>query len=164
MIAAGHRRGTNALGNRLLLWVQPPTPTGEAFAAVGGLGSGSMTQKKILVIDDEIEFGRLVGRVARELGQEVEITTNAAQFMESIERFKPDLIVMDMVMPGTEGIELIRWLTKARYKARVIVATGYNPEYAKMATLMAKAEGILDVSTLEKPVRLVDLRAALTAD
>jgi len=123
-----------------------------------------VTQKKVLVIDDEIEFGRLVGRVARELGQEVEVTTNATQFMESIVRFKPDLIVMDMVMPGTEGIELIRWLTKEQYKARVIVATGYNPEYAKMATLMAKAEGILDVSTLAKPVRLAELREALSAD
>lgn len=123
-----------------------------------------VAQKKVLVIDDEIEFGRLVGRVALELGHQVEITTNATQFMESIGRFKPDLIVMDMVMPGTEGIELIRWLTKAQYKARVIVATGYNPEYAKMAALMAKAEGILDVSTLNKPVRLADLRAALSAD
>jgi CheY-like chemotaxis protein len=110
-----------------------------------------VTQRKILVIDDEIEFGRLVGRVARELGHEVEITTNATQFMESIVRFKPELIVMDMVMPGTEGIELIRWLTKAQYKA-------------KMAALMAKAEGILEVSTLAKPVRLVDLREALNAD
>ena len=124
----------------------------------------SVTQRKVLVIDDEIEFGRLVGRVARELGHEVEITTNATQFMESIVRFKPELIVMDMVMPGTEGIELIRWLTKAQYKARVIVTTGYNPEYAKMAALMAKAEGILEVSTLAKPVRLVDLREALSAD
>lgn len=121
-----------------------------------------MTHKRVLVIDDEIEFGRLVERVARELGQEVEVTTDAAQFMDSIARFKPDLIVMDMVMPGTEGIELIRWLTKAQYKTRVIVATGYNPEYAKMAALMAKAEGILEVSTLAKPVRLAELRAALS--
>jgi CheY-like chemotaxis protein len=151
------------LANWFLFRVKLPTPTCDAFAVIGGLGSRSVTQKKVLVIDDEIEFGRLVGRVARELGQEVEVTTNATQFMESIVRFKPDLIVMDMVMPGTEGIELIRWLTKAQYKARVIVATGYNPEYAKMAALMAKAEGILEVSTLAKPVRLVDLRAALTA-
>lgn len=123
-----------------------------------------MAQKRVLVIDDEIEFARLVARVARELGMAVEVTTDAAQFMESIERFKPELIVMDMVMPGTEGIELIRWLTKAQYKARVIIATGYNPEYAKMATLMAKAENVLTVSTLAKPVRLAELRAALTAE
>lgn len=126
--------------------------------------SRNVTHKKVLIIDDEIEFGRLVGRVARELGQEVEITTNATQFKESIARFKPDLIVMDMVMPGTEGIELILWLTKAKYAARVIVATGYNPEYANMAALMAKAEGVLDVSTLAKPVRLAELRAALSAE
>lgn len=122
-----------------------------------------MAQRKVLVIDDEIEFGRLVGRVAQELDMEVEVTTNATQFMEAIVRFKPDIIVMDMVMPGTEGIELIRWLTKARYKARVIVASGYNPEYAKMAALMAKAEGTLEVSALAKPVRVADLRAALSA-
>lgn len=139
-------------------------PTSESLFRNGRGVGHRVAQKKVLVIDDEIEFGRLVGRVANELGHEVEITTNATQFMESIGRFKPDLIVMDMVMPGTEGIELIRWLTKAQYKARVIVATGYNPEYAKMAALMAKAEGILDVSTLNKPVRLADLRAALNAD
>jgi CheY-like chemotaxis protein len=138
-------------------------PTGVRSQQIGGAGSRSVTTKKVLVIDDEIEFGRLVGRVARELGQEVEITTNAAQFMEAIVRFKPDLIVMDMVMPGTEGIELIRWLTRMQYKARVIVTTGYNPEYAKMAALMAKAEAILEVSTLAKPVRLADLREALSA-
>ena len=123
-----------------------------------------MTQRKVLVIDDEVEFGRLVGRVAREMGQEVEITTTAKQFMEAVVRFKPDVIVMDMVMPGTEGIELIRWLTKAQYKARVIVATGYNPEYAKMAALMARAEGVLEVSTLAKPARLADLRKALSGE
>ena len=123
-----------------------------------------MTQRKVLVIDDEVEFGRLVGRVAREIGLDVEITTNAKQFMEAVVRFKPDVIVMDMVMPGTEGIELIRWLTKAQYKARVIVATGYNPEYAKMAALMARAEGVLEVTTLAKPARLADLRKALSGE
>lgn len=119
--------------------------------------------RKVLVIDDEVEFGRYVGNVARGLGLEVEVTSKAQQFMQAVPRFQPDVIVMDMVMPGTEGIELIRWLTKEQYRARVIVVTGYNPDYMKMAALMARAEGILDVTTLSKPVPLAELRSALTA-
>lgn len=119
--------------------------------------------RRVLVIDDEAEFGKFVGEVARGLGFDVEVTTQARQFMEAVARFKPDVIVMDMVMPGTEGIELIRWLTQQRYRARVVVVTGYNPEYAKMAALMARAEGVIEVTTLSKPVALAQLRSALLA-
>lgn len=122
-----------------------------------------MTARRLLVIDDEVEFGRYVGQVARDLKFEVEVTTNAKQFMAAVPRFKPDLIIMDMVMPGTEGIELIRWLNQEQYRARVIVVTGYNPDYAKMAALMARAEGVLEVTTLSKPIPLVQLRGVLLA-
>lgn len=119
--------------------------------------------RRVLVIDDEVEFGKFVGEVARGLGLEVEVTTQARQFKEAVGRFKPDVIIMDMVMPGTEGIELIRWLAQEQYRTRVVVVTGYNPEYAKMASLMARAEGVIEVTTLSKPVALAQLRSALLA-
>jgi DNA-binding response OmpR family regulator len=117
--------------------------------------------QKVLVIDDEESFGKFVGQAVRALGWEVEVTTRARQFMAAVPRFRPDVIVMDMVMPETEGIELIRWLTQEQYRARVIVVTGFNPDYAKMAALMARAEGVLEVTTLVKPVRLAQLQDAL---
>ena len=120
-----------------------------------------MTPQRLLVIDDEVEFGKLVGRVGRDLGLEVEVTADPDRFKALLLSFKPDVIVMDMVMPNTEGIELIRWLSHERYPARVIVVTGYNPDYAKMAALMARAEGVVQVTTLFKPVRLAELRSAL---
>lgn len=120
-----------------------------------------MTPQQLLVIDDEVEFGKFVGRVGRDLGLEVEVTADPDRFKALLLSFKPDVIVMDMVMPNTEGIELIRWLSHERYPARVIVVTGYNPDYAKMAALMARAEGVVQVTTLFKPVRLAELRSAL---
>lgn len=120
-----------------------------------------MTPQRLLVIDDEVEFGKFVGRVGRDLGLEVEVTAGPDRFKALLLSFKPDVIVMDMVMPNTEGIELIRWLSHERYPARVIVVTGYNPDYAKMAALMARAEGVVQVTTLFKPVRLGELRSAL---
>lgn len=120
-----------------------------------------MTARRVLVIDDEVEFGKFVGNVARGLGLEVELTHHANQFMAAVPRFKPHVIVMDMVMPGVDGIELIRWLSQERYQARVVAVTGYNPDYAKMAALMARAEGVLEVTTLSKPVPIVRLREAL---
>ena len=45
--------------------------------------------------------------------------------------------------------------------ARVIVTTGYNPQYAKMTGLVGADRGVQLIDTLMKPVRLADLRAAL---
>lgn len=120
-----------------------------------------MSGKRVLVIDDEVEFGRYVGQVATDLGLDVEVTLRPEQFVAAVERDHPDIIVMDMVMPDMEGIELIRWLTQRQRPAHVIVVTGYNPHYAEMAALMARAQNVLRVTTLSKPVALAQLRKAL---
>ena len=120
-----------------------------------------MTAKRLLAVDDEVEFGRFVARVARGLDYVVEVTTTAEDFMAAFQRFDPDVIVLDMIMPRMDGVELIRWLGRAKCRARIVIISGFNPAYAKMAELLGDAWGILSVITLAKPVSLIDLRAAL---
>jgi CheY-like chemotaxis protein len=122
-----------------------------------------MTSKRLLVIDDEVDFANLVARVGRAMDFEVEVTTSGRDFKEAVPRFRPDIIVLDIIMPEIDGIELINWLAQRGTAARVIVATGYNPSYAKMAQVLGTAHGIISVKTLLKPVALADLQAALRA-
>lgn len=120
-----------------------------------------MSEKRMLLIDDELGFREFVGKVAASAGYEVEVTSNAKDFMRIYESFDPTLIVMDMIMPEMDGFELMQWLISRDCKARVLVVTGYNPHYAEMAETIGTDAGKLDVQTLTKPIGLMDLRAAL---
>ena len=74
----------------------------------------------------------------------------------------PTMIVMDMVMPEMDGNELVVWLMEQGYAAGLIIITGYSPEYAKDAQMLAEFKGLRSVITLAKPIRLAQLREALS--
>ena len=69
-----------------------------------------MSGKRLLAIDDEPDFMEIVRTVAEELGYEVKITDKADQFAEVYETLDPDVIVLDLVMPEVDGVELAQWL------------------------------------------------------
>ena len=120
-----------------------------------------MTVGRLLIVDDQPAFANFVARVGREMGYEVETANHADEFIAAYPRFDPDLIVLDVVMPDRDGVELIRWLAGQHCRARIIVASGYNPSYARMTKLIGTAMGGLTITTLAKPVPLAALRAAL---
>ena len=120
-----------------------------------------MSQRRLLVVDDEPDFIRVVDEVASELGYRVQPCLRSSEFRKLYGEFNPTHIVLDMVMPDVDGVEIIRWLAKEGTQAKVIVATGYNPKYTDMAKMFGHAGGISPVATLVKPVSIADLRTAL---
>lgn len=120
-----------------------------------------MTARRLLVIDDETDFGAFVGRVASGLGFTVEVTTRAADFQEAYLRFQPTHLILDMVMPECDGIELIGWLATMGCRGRIFIITGFHPRYAAAAETLGRVQGLAPIVTLRKPVSLADLRAAL---
>lgn len=117
-------------------------------------------RKHLVVLDDNVDFARLVGRVARAEGFSVSIPANAAAFREAVRDDPPTTIVLDIVMPDADGTELVVWLAENGYSARVVLVTGFEPLYSKMAERLGAARGLLDIVRLQKPVSLEDLRSA----
>ena len=117
--------------------------------------------ERLLVCDDEPAFGRFVKNVAEGLGYQVEVTTTWQAFMQAYLTFEPTTIVLDIVMPGMDGIELVGWLGNRQSSARLIIVTGYTPDYAANAKILAEYKGLGPVTTLHKPVEVNRLRAAL---
>jgi CheY-like chemotaxis protein len=92
----------------------------------------------------------------------VRVTVRADEFAEIYESFAPTVIVMDVVMPEVDGIELVQWLAQEKCRAKILIVTGYNPHYADAAKRLVSAGDLPSVETLTKPISLADLRAALS--
>ena len=121
-----------------------------------------MPDKRLLVCDDEADFAEFVRAVAEPMGYEVEIVTRSTRFSDAYERFRPSVVLLDMVMPEMDGTEIIRWLSsRGPSAAHVIIASGFTPKYAEMARLIGEANGLLRISTLAKPIGVEALRGAL---
>ena len=121
-----------------------------------------MDRKRLLIVDDEPRFAAFVERVAEPLGYDVEITNHGRDFQSAYRRNRPDIVVIDMVMPDIDGNELVLWLVEQRCAADIIIITGYHPDYAVNARLLAEFKGLRSVATLSKPVSVGRLREALT--
>lgn len=120
-----------------------------------------MVEKRLLVVDDEPRFAAFVERVASRLGFAVEVTTHGSDFQAAYRREPPDMIAIDMVMPDIDGNELILWLVEQRCQSKILIITGYHPDYAVNARLLAELKGLRSVVTLSKPVSVARLRQAL---
>ena len=121
-----------------------------------------MTDKRLLVVDDEPEFGEFVRKVATDLGYEVRVTTNGKAFQAAYHELQPTTVVLDMVMPGMDGNEVVLWLMQQHYTANLIIITGYSPDYATDARRLAEFKGLRSVTMLTKPIRLAKLREVLS--
>ncbi len=121
-----------------------------------------MCSKRLLIVDDEPRFAAFVAKVASPLGYEVEITTHGRDFQRAYKANKPDTIVIDMVMPEIDGNELILWLVQQNCEADIIIITGFSPDYAVNARILAEFKGLRSVRTVSKPVSVGRLRQILS--
>jgi len=112
-----------------------------------------MNANRILVVDDEADIRRLLQEILSEEGHDVEVAADAAQARASRARVAPDLVLLDIWMPDTDGITLLReWSTDAHYDCPVVMMSGHGTvETAVEATRL----GAFDF--IEKPLSLAKL-------
>jgi len=117
--------------------------------------------RRVLVVDDDLEFGDFVRDVVEELGCMVEVLTASARFKAVFDEFRPDVIVLDISMPDIDGIALINWLAEKECRARIIVASGLDRLYAEMAQEIGMSRGLSPPKILQKPFRPDELRSLI---
>ena len=109
--------------------------------------------QRLLVVDDEPEIRRLVSEILEDEGYEVSMAENASIARELKKAVQPDLILLDIWMPDTDGITLLKeWLAEDAPLCPVIMMSGHGSvETAVEATRL----GAFDF--LEKPLSLAKL-------
>lgn len=120
-----------------------------------------MSGRKLLVIDDEEEIANFIGEVAKGLGYEISVTSDAVIFKDSFDSFSPDVVVVDIVMPEIDGIELVKYLAEKGCSSRILVISGYAERYLDNTKSLAEAFGLPSVTTMTKPLEITKLEAYL---
>jgi DNA-binding NtrC family response regulator len=112
-----------------------------------------MSDNRILIIDDEPEICRLIQEILEDEGYQVRSAGNAEQGREEKHSFKPDLVLLDIWMPGTDGISLLKeWMETDDMPPSVVMMSGHgNVETA----VEAIRYGAYDF--LEKPLSMAKL-------
>lgn len=105
--------------------------------------------EKVLLVDDEEEFTELLAERMRARGMQVETCGSAAEALEKTEKSTYDAIVLDLMMPGIDGIEALKRIKASSPELQIILLTGH-------ASLEKGIEAIKmgAVDFLEKPADL----------
>src|SRR5690554_2167797 len=108
---------------------------------------------RILVVDDEIGIRELLSEILYDEGHTVELAENAAQARAARLRARPDLVLLDIWMPDTDGVSLLKeWGSQGLLDMPVIMMSGH----ATVDTAV-EATRIGAVDFLEKPITLQKL-------
>ena len=113
--------------------------------------------QQILVVDDEIGIRELLSEILRDEGYQVRLAENAGQARAQRAQGRPDLVLLDIWMPDTDGITLLReWASSGLLTMPVVMMSGHGTiDTAVEATRI----GAYDF--LEKPIALQKLLATV---
>jgi|SRR5690242_20675757 DNA-binding response OmpR family regulator len=121
-----------------------------------------MSQPRLLLIDDEPALAEFLATAAQESGYDPVITADDEEFRTSFLAHKPDMVALDLGMPGMDGVELIRFLADADYSAPVLIVSGFDRRVLESAFRLGEALGLTMVGPVEKPVRFEVLEDMLS--
>jgi two-component system, OmpR family, response regulator MprA len=113
---------------------------------------------KILVVDDERAVRESLRRALELEGYEIELAADGREALERLEESQPDVLVLDVLMPGVDGLEVCRRLRRAGSRLPVLMLTARDAVENRVAGLDAGADDYVT-----KPFALEELLARIRA-
>ncbi len=116
---------------------------------------------RLLAIDDDPEVCEFLENAAGRLGFEVRSISDPHEADVVYRAFQPTVIVLDLVMPERDGIQILRFLATEGCEALIALISGHDQPMARRAISLGEALGLHLTEPLRKPIRLADLRSVL---
>jgi len=113
--------------------------------------------EKVLLVDDEEDFLDVLAERIRTRGMDVETSTSAAEALAKADETSYDAIVLDLMMPGVDGLEALKALKERRPELQVILLTGHASVQKGIEAMKLGATDFLekpaDLETLTEKIR-----------
>jgi len=116
---------------------------------------------RLLVVDDDPGIGELIVQAAEGLGYQTFSVERADQIVEAVRSLAPDLIVLDLMMPGIDGVQVLRALAENHCVADIILFSGAGAKILNAAARLGESHGLQIRELLQKPIDLAELEAVL---
>jgi DNA-binding response OmpR family regulator len=133
-----------------------------AAAPAGGVQRAM--RPRLLLIDDEPQLADFVANAARMCGYDAIEADDDQQFRERFDGHRPQMVALDLGMPGMDGVELLRFLSERQYDGPVLIISGFDRRVLESAVRLGSELGLRMVGPLEKPARLEQLETILTGN
>lgn len=117
---------------------------------------------RLLVVDDQEDILDFVAQVAESMDYAVAVAASAEDFRRRLNQFGPTLIVLDLQMPGTDGIELLRFLGRQSVRVPVVISSGMDARVLASAERFGRTVGLDITGVLQKPLMLAQLEDVLS--
>jgi EAL domain-containing protein (putative c-di-GMP-specific phosphodiesterase class I)/CheY-like chemotaxis protein len=118
------------------------------------------TAANILVIDDDADIGEFITAAAQSMGMHCTAAADAAELPRLLTP-QVSLILLDLMMPSMDGIEVLRLLSRLHCKASIVLISGISMRVMETAEKLAHALDLKIAGHLQKPFRLTDLEDLL---
>ena len=105
--------------------------------------NGQSHLTRVLVIDDEEKFGRLIAGFLMGRGYQTDVVSNSNEALGALERFGPQIVLLDVRMPGLSGLELLKHIRATPAPPKVIMVTAMDTPDVLDEAMDNGAEGYL---------------------
>ena len=119
-----------------------------------------MSENRLLLIEDDRVFSLIVRRAGEACGYEV---TALAHLKNDavLQQIDPTVIMLDLIMPGQDGIEVLRLLGASKNQAHVVIVSAADEKIISAAQLIGSALGLRIAGTFSKPISVESLHEVL---
>lgn len=125
---------------------------------------GSANDVRLLVLDDDPAIGTLVRVITERAGVSCAVTETVHAFETQLDAFQPTHILLDLVMPRIDGMQVVTRLAERRCTAKLILTSGRGARVLDAAARAAREQGLRVAGVVAKPFRPRELREVLAAE
>ena len=108
--------------------------------------------KKMMIVDDDPPILAFLAGIGKSCGYEVETSETGSNLANRVAESLPDFIILDLIMPKLDGIEVLREMSEKNIKAQILLISGFDPDLLARARSLARAWRLDVVDTMEKPL------------
>lgn len=120
-----------------------------------------MPQRRILVIDDEPAIAALIRRAAEQCGYRATVALDLAAVDLALDGAPPTVICLDILMPGTDGVEVLRLLADRGLTSKLLLVSGFDSGVVESVLRLGQALGLDMAGVVPKPIELAKFRNLL---
>ncbi|MBM7714472.1 response regulator [Siminovitchia sp. FSL H7-0308] len=113
-------------------------------------------KQKVLIVDDQFGIRTLLNEVLQKEGYEIYQAANGLQALHVMKQHAPDLVLLDIKIPGMDGLEILKKMKEINPEIRVIIMTAYGE-----LDMIEKTKKLGALAHFSKPFDIEEIRTAV---